>query len=146
MFTAYWIWLYIGAALMMLELISPGFVIFFFGLAAATTGIVKMFLGDNFTITWQILSFTLFSVIYLAFLRRVVKKVFLGNIETSLSNFENDFPGKVAIVTEVINPPLAGRVMLGDSEWTAVSEKPIEKGVNVRILERDNLTLKVERI
>lgn len=146
MFTAYWIWLYIGAALMMLELISPGFVIFFFGLAAATTGIVKMFLGDNFTITWQILSFTLFSVIYLAFLRRVVKKVFLGNIETSQSNFENDFPGKVAVVTEVINPPLAGRVMLGDSEWTAVSEKPIEKGVNVRILERDNLTLKVERI
>lgn len=146
MFTAYWIWLYIGAALMMLELISPGFVIFFFGLAAATTGIVKMFLGDNFTITWQILSFTLFSVIYLAFLRRVVKKVFLGNIETSQSNFENDFPGKVAVVTEVINPPLAGRVMLGDSEWTAVSEKPIEKGVNVRILERDNLTLRVERI
>lgn len=146
MFTAYWIWLYIGAALMMLELISPGFVIFFFGLAAATTGIVKMFLGDNFTITWQILSFTLFSVIYLAFLRRVVKKVFLGNIETSQSNFENDFPGKVAVVTEVINPPLAGRVMLGDSEWTAVSEKLIEKGVNVRILERDNLTLKVERI
>ena len=28
MFTADWIWLYIGSALMILELISPGFVIF----------------------------------------------------------------------------------------------------------------------
>lgn len=146
MFTADWIWLYIGAALMILELISPGFVVFFFGLAAATTGVLIMFTGDAFTMMWQILTFAGLSIVYLVFLRRVVKKVFSGTVETSASNFEDDFPGKIAVVTEDINTPLSGRVMLGDSEWTAVADAPIEKGVNVRVVVRDNLTLKVERV
>ena len=146
MFTADWIWLYIGAALMILELISPGFVVFFFGLAAATTGVLTMFMGDAFTMMWQVLTFAGLSVVYLVFLRRVVKKVFSGTVETSASNFEDDFPGKIAVVTEDINTSLSGRVMLGDSEWTAVADTSIEKGVNVRVVSRDNLTLKVERV
>lgn len=146
MFTADWIWLYIGSALMILELISPGFVIFFFGLAAATTGVLTMFAGDAFTMMWQLLAFAGFSIVYLVFLRRAVKKVFSGSVEKSASNFEDDFPGKIAVVTEDINMPLSGRVMLGDSEWTAVSDTSIEKGVNVRVVVRDNLTLKVERV
>ena len=31
-----WIWMYFGAFLMLAELASPGFVVFFFGLGAAT--------------------------------------------------------------------------------------------------------------
>ncbi len=31
-----WLWMYAGAFLMFAELASPGFVVFFFGLAAAT--------------------------------------------------------------------------------------------------------------
>lgn len=146
MFTADWIWLYIGSALMILELISPGFVIFFFGLAAATTGVVTRFSGDGFTTVWQVLTFAGLSIVYLVFLRRGVKKLFSGTVETSASNFEDDFPGKIAVVTEDINTPLSGRVMLGDAEWTAVADVPIEKGVNVRVVVRDNLTLKVERV
>lgn len=146
MFTADWIWLYIGAALMMLELISPGFVVFFFGLAAATTGVLTMFAEDAFTTIWQVVTFAGLSIVYLVFLRRVVKKLFSGTVETSASNFEDDFPGKIAVVTEDINTPLSGRVMLGDAEWTAVADAPIEKGVNVRVVVRDNLTLKVERV
>jgi membrane protein implicated in regulation of membrane protease activity len=146
MFTADWIWLYIGSALMILELISPGFVIFFFGLAAATTGVLTMFAGDAFTMMWQLLAFAGFSIVYLVFLRRAVKKVFSGSVEKSASNFEDDFPGKIAVVTEAINPPLSGRVMLGDAEWTAVADSPIEKNVNVRVIVRDNLTLKVGRV
>ena len=57
MFTAEWIWLYIGAALMMLELVSPGFVIFFFGLAAATVGVLRMIFAGSFTTTWQLVAF-----------------------------------------------------------------------------------------
>lgn len=146
MFTADWIWLYVGSALMMLELISPGFVVFFFGLAAATTGVLTMFAEDAFTTIWQVLTFAGLSIVYLVFLRRVVKKLFSGTVETSASNFEDDFPGKIAVVTEDINTPLSGRVMLGDAEWTAVADAPIEKGVNVRVVVRDNLTLKVERV
>lgn len=146
MFTADWLWLYAGAALMMLELVSPGFVIFFFGLAAATTGAFAMCVGDAFTAIWQLFSFAGLSVVYLVFLRRALKKVFSGTVETSASNFQDDFPGKIAVVTEAVKPPLSGRVLLGDSEWTAVADSPIEKDVNVRVVARDNLTLKVERV
>ena len=120
--------------------------IFFFGLAAATTGVLTMFAGDAFTKMWQLLAFAGFSIVYLVFLRRAVKKVFSGSVEKSASNFEDDFPGKIAVVTEAINPPLSGRVMLGDAEWTAVADSPIEKNVNVRVIVRDNLTLKVGRV
>ena len=36
-----WLWLYFGAFLMLAELASPGFVVFFFGLAAATVAVLK---------------------------------------------------------------------------------------------------------
>ena len=105
-----------------------------------------MFAEDAFTTIWQVVTFAGLSIVYLVFLRRGVKKLFSGTVETSASNFEDDFPGKIAVVTEDINTPLSGRVMLGDAEWTAVADAPIEKGVNVRVVVRDNLTLKVERV
>ena len=36
-----WLWMYAGAFLMLAELASPGFVVFFFGLAAATVSMLK---------------------------------------------------------------------------------------------------------
>ena len=39
---------------MLAELLLPGFVIFFFGLSAATVGLIRFALGDAFTLTWPI--------------------------------------------------------------------------------------------
>ena len=36
--SAGWMWLYVGAGLMLAEILMPGFVVFFFGLSAATLG------------------------------------------------------------------------------------------------------------
>ena len=47
-----WLWLYAGAFLMLLELLAPGFVIFFFGLSAATVGLCRAAFGEAFTLTW----------------------------------------------------------------------------------------------
>ena len=58
-------------------------------------------------------------------------------------------PREVATIrklTAAIRPPLTGRVMLGDSEWTAESERPIEVGADVRVVAQQNLTMKVEEI
>lgn len=142
-----WIWLCAGAVLMMLELATPGFVMFFFGLAAATTGVLTMILGEEcFSSVWQLLSFSFFSVVYLLFLRRLLKKLFSGSVATSDADLESGFAGKIAIVTEEIQPPRHGRVMLGDAEWTAVSSSVVAKGANVRVVSRDNLTLTVEAV
>ena len=58
-----WLWLYVGAFLMLAELLLPGFVIFFFGLSAATVGLLRFALGDTFTLTWQLAAFSAFTIL-----------------------------------------------------------------------------------
>jgi hypothetical protein len=138
-----WLWMYAGALLMLMELLAPGFVIFFFGLSAATVGLCRFALGDAFDLTWQLASFSAFSIVYLVFLRRWMKKVFSGTVETSCADFENANVGRTGRVTVAVNPPLAGRVIVGDAEWNAVSETSLPVGADVRVVAQDNLTVKV---
>ena len=141
-----WLWIYAGAALMLLELIAPGFVICFFGLSAATVGVLKFALGDVLTLTWQLAAFSAFSILYIVLLRRYLTKVFVGGKVETKTDFDNESVGRVGKVTEAILPPLTGRVMLGDSEWTAASDRPVEAGASVKVVAQQNLTMKVEEI
>ena len=141
-----WLWLYAGAFLMLMELLAPGFVIFFFGLSAATVGLFRAVIGEAFSPTWQMVAFSVFSILYLVVLRRWLKKTFSGSVESASTDFSNEYVGRVGKVTEAIRPPLTGRVMLGDSEWTAASDRPVEAGANVKVVAQQNLTMKVEEI
>ena len=141
-----WLWMYAGAILMLMELMAPGFVIFFFGLSAATVGLCRFAFGNSFDLTWQLAAFSAFSILYLVFLRRLVQKVFTGKVETSGEDFENENVGRLGKVTTAINPPLTGRVMLGDAEWSAEADSPISTGADVRVVAQRNLTVKVSSI
>lgn len=142
-----WIWLYIGAFLMLMEMTAPGFVIFFFGLAAATIGILLFVLPSGFelSLTWQVALFSFFSILYLVTLRRYVKSVFLGDTNES-KTIDSEYAGRVAKVVETVRPGVPGRVMMGDAEWTASAGECLERGVDVKVVGRDNLTLIVERV
>lgn len=140
-----WLWLYLGAFLMLMELLAPGFVIFFFGLSAATVGLCRFACGEAFSLTWQLAAFSAFSILYLVFLRRWMKRLFTGASETSTADFNNESVGRLGKVTEAIEPPLAGRAMIGDSEWSATADEAIPVGTNVRVIAQSNLTMKVER-
>ncbi len=146
MLSCAWLWIYAGAALMLLELIAPGFILCFFGLSAATVGILKSVFGGAFTLTWQLAAFSVFSVLYIVILRRYLKRVFVGGKVETKTDFDNESVGRVGKLTAAVLPPLTGRVLLGDSEWTAESERPIEVGANVRVVAQQNLTMKVEEI
>ena len=146
MLSCAWLWIYAGAALMLLELIAPGFILCFFGLSAATVGVLKFVFGSAFTLTWQLAAFSVFSVLYIVILRRYLKRVFVGGKVETKTDFDNESVGRVGKLTAAIQPPLTGRVMLGDSEWTAESERPIEVGANVRVVAQQNLTMKVEAL
>ena len=146
MTTCAWLWIYAGAALMLLELIVPGFVLCFFGLSAATVGLLRFAFGEGFTPTLQLAAFSALSVLYIVLLRRYLTKVFVGGKVETKTDFDNESVGRVGRVTEAINPPLAGRVILGDSEWTATSEKPVPVGANVRVVAQANLTMTVEEV
>jgi len=146
MMTCGWLWIYAGAALMLLELVAPGFILCFFGLSAATVGLLRFAFGDAFTATWQLASFSALSILYIVLLRHWLKRVFVGDREESKANFTNESVGRTGKVTEAINPPLAGRVMIGDAEWNAESSVQILAGADVRVVSQSNLTMVVEKI
>jgi hypothetical protein len=138
--------MYLGAVLMLMELMAPGFVIFFFGLSAATVGLLRFAFGEGFDLTWQLSAFSVFSVMYIIFLRRWMQKIFTGKVETSGADLENPNLGRLGKVTISIKPPLPGRVMVGDAEWAAEADTAVEVGANVRVVAQNNLTMKVEAV
>ena len=143
---AKWLWLYAGAILMLAEILAPGFVIFFFGLAAATVGLVMFVLPEAFhlTPTWQMALFSFFSILYLVTLRRYMKSVFLGDSEETKAL--DEYVGRLAKVTETVRPEAPGRVLLGDAEGTAVASERLDPGTEVKVVGRKNLTLEIERL
>ena len=146
MLTCAWLWIYAGAALMLLELIAPGFILCFFGLSAATVGALRSVFGEAFTPTWQLAAFSAFSILYIVLLRQYLKKVFVGGKVETKTDFDNESVGRIGQVTTAINPPLAGRILLGDAEWTAEADEPIDVGSNVKVVAQQNLTMRVERV
>ena len=138
-----WLWLYAGAALMLMEILAPGFVIFFFGLAAATVGLV-LFVTD-LSATMQMVLFTVFSIVYLCGLRRLVKNVFMGEtVKTELIGSE--YVGRYGEVVEKITAACPGRILVGDAQWTAVANTDIEPGKKVKVIAQQNLTFTVEPV
>ena len=141
-----WLWLYFGAFLMLMELLAPGFVVFFFGLSASTVGLCRFAFGDAFSLTWQLAAFSAFSILYLVVLRRWLRKLFTGGRVETKTDFDNEYVGRVGRVVEAIRPPLAGRVMIGDAEWTASADVPLAVGTTIEVISQNNLTMKVKEV
>ena len=141
-----WLWLYLGAFLMLMELLAPGFVLFFFGLSAGTVGLCRFAFGEEFGATWQIAAFSAFSIVYLLVLRRWLRRIFLGRTEVAETDFDNQYAGRAGRVVAAIEPPLSGRVEIGDAEWDAVADGPIPAGATVTVVSQTNLTMKVKEI
>ena len=139
-----WLWMYVGAFLMLAELASPGFVVFFFGLAAASVSLLK-WLCPSLPLWGQLAAFSALSILYLLVLRRAVRKVFTGDVQESRS-VANEYVGRVGRVVEAVRPGVPGRILLGDAEWSARSDQRLDPGAEVRVVAQENLTLAVEPV
>ncbi len=139
-----WIWLYVGAFLMLAELASPGFVVFFFGLAAVTVSVLR-WIFPALPLWGQLAAFSVLSIFYLLVLRRYIKSVFMGEKDESPS-IDNEYVGRVGRVVEEIRPEVPGRILVGDAEWAAQAATRLELGAEVRVVAQENLTLRVAAI
>ncbi|MEI7900956.1 MAG: NfeD family protein [bacterium] len=137
-------WLFLGVGLIILEVMTPGLVSIFFGLAALMVALVA-WLVPAFGQGWQWLAFSVFSVLFIFLLRKSLKKVFSGEREVSDSP-SDEFSGKMAVVVEAVAPNKPGRVEFCGSNWTAEAGNALPAGASVRIISRKNLTLKVEAV
>ena len=135
------LWFLAGVIFFILELLLPGLIVFFFGIGAWATALALYLLPMS--LSSQLLVFLSASLLFLVLLRSALKKVFLGRTlekDAMDSSLPSSATGEVI---EDILPPALGKIKYAGSFWQASAEQPFAKGTVVRILEKNNLTVKV---
>jgi len=135
-------WFLIGLGLFLLELVIPGFFIFFFGLGAWATALVCL-IGEP-GINLQIIIFAITSVLSLIGLRRIIQKKFFYSKEDKSGEVEDEFTGKEALAVTDFGGQQTGKVEFKGTTWKAESSSEIKSGQRVIILEKDDFKLIVE--
>ena len=132
-----------GLALMLLELATPGFVLFFFGLGAWVAALWA-WTGTGHLAS-QLVVFLVSSLLFLVFLRKYATGLFKGGKSQTGKVPNDDTLGKRVIVIEDIDPVhLKGKIELNGTHWNATSDVHIRKGTQVEITGRKGLTLTVK--
>jgi membrane protein implicated in regulation of membrane protease activity len=136
------VWFIIGLALFLLELVLPGFVIFFFGVGAWITALLCLVVNPG--INLQVIVFALTSVLSLLVFRKMIQKRFFYVREDRSNAVEDEFTGKEARAVADFGADKSGKVDFKGTTWKAESESDIKAGQMVIILEKENFKLKVE--
>lgn len=136
------IWFMIGLVLFLLELVIPGFVIFFFGLGAWVTALVCLIADPGINI--QALIFVVVSVLALVGLRKIIAKKFFYSKDNRSEEVEDEFTGKEAIAITDFGTDKNGKVEFKGTNWKAESAFAIKAGQTVIIIEKENFKLFVE--
>lgn len=136
------IWFIIGLVLFILELVLPGFVLFFFGIGAWITALLCLVANPG--INLQAIVFTITSILSLVLLRRMIKRKFLYSRDDLSKAVEDEFTGREALALDDIIPGAGGKVEFKGTTWNAESEATIKKGQRVIIKGKENFKLFVE--
>jgi len=132
-----WTWMILAAVLFVLEVLSPGSFLMWFGLASAVTGV----LAFDISWQWQLVWFCLLSLasvlIALKYLRR-------HPLESERRLLNERAVQHIGQCYDLVDPIVNGRgsVKIGDSIWR-VEGPELPLGSRVRILGCDGTLLKV---
>ena len=135
-------WFILGILLFILELITPGFFIFFFGLGACVTAIVCMIFDPGINI--QIIIFAIVSILSLLALRKILKEKFFAADDEKSKSIEDEFTGRDAVAITDFDSNNMGKVEFKGTSWKAESNAPVKIGQIVTIIEKEGFTLKIE--
>ncbi|MBG0858236.1 MAG: NfeD family protein [Bacteroidales bacterium] len=136
------IWFIIGLVLFLLELVIPGFVIFFFGVGAWITALLCLIADPG--INLQGIVFAVTSVLSLLALRKMIQRKFFYDKHDHSEEVEDEFTGREAVAVTGFGPGKDGKVEFKGTSWKAESESEIKEGQIVIIIDKDNFKLKVE--
>lgn len=135
-------WFLLGLCLFLLELVMPGFFIFFFGLGAWVTALVCLIGHPG--VNLQIIIFAITSVISLIALRRIIQRKFFNSKGTQSEDVEDEFTGKEALATIDFGGMKKGKVEFKGTTWTSESTSEIKEGQRVIIVEKESFKLIVK--
>ncbi len=146
MYQPWFVWALIGLACIGLEMLMPGFVIFFFGLGGLATALFSLIPAVSGMLWLQVLIFIFFSTLSLVFLRRRFSRIFGGTIfDSHKGNPEEVGIGKTTEVIETVGTVTEGRIRFQGTSWKAhCREGEIAAGKMARIVSREGMTYLVE--
>ncbi len=136
-----WSWIVGGLVLLAIELIVPGGVFVWLGLAAIITGLSILVFPISFA--WQWVLFGILSIagvaIWLKFGRRASNEI---TENPFLNRRAERLIGREVVLKEAINQGV-GRVKIDDTTWR-VAGPDLAKGKRVKIVGHDGAILRVE--
>jgi membrane protein implicated in regulation of membrane protease activity len=132
------IWIAIMIVFAVIEGFTLGLFTIWFAVGAAVATLVALLGGSPLI---QVVVFFAVSLILLFFTRPIlVKKLKVGREKNNIELIE----GKIALVTEAIEPFKSGLVKVDGVVWTAVGEAPgfaVDKGAEVEIIRIEGVKL-----
>lgn len=143
-----WIlWLILGVVLIIAEVFTLGFVLFWFGIGALAAALVG-FLG--FGLIWQFLVFAGVSIALTAMSRTIFAKYLPHGDGNAMKSGVDSLPGKIGTVTAASKGALQeGAVKVFGSTWTAYpieGEKELVEGEKVEVVEIKGSSIYVRRV
>ena len=140
--TAPVIWFATGFVLLLLEFVSPGIIIIFFGIGAWIVAVLLLFL--DLSINLQLIIFIISSILLLVSLRKWFRGLFGTDSPPvkSESELTDEFIGKHATVSHEISPQIGGKIEFRGTVWDAQADETIAAGAVVEIIAKHNITSK----
>lgn len=137
-----WNWLYLVVALFLLDLVIPGGHFLWFRFAAVGVGILGLATGIAWQ--WQVVAFSVFSVIAALCVRKYVQPDLVTCDVPDLNTRSQQYVGRLFVVQDAIECG-RGKVRVGDTIWSA--EGPdAPAGAKVTVTGVQGTVLVVERV
>lgn len=140
--TGHWVWLALGVALAIAELLAPGYFLIWIAAAALLTGAVAAAVPIG--LTAQVVTFAVLAAIVLAGARTWLKRNPVESADPKMNDRGARLVGETVVVTAAIDGG-SGRVRQGDTEWLAHGPDA-EPGTRMRVSGHDGAVLVVEHL
>jgi inner membrane protein len=136
----WWYWILLGLTLLGLEILSGGFYLMFFGLAALAVGALVVFaVAEPVWLQWVL--FSVLSVASLLFFRGRILRTIKAKDQTQ--KYSDSLVGEVATLLEDLPPGSTGKAELRGATWSVRNggAAMLSKGQRSRVLRVEGLTL-----
>lgn len=143
---AWIVWIVLGVGLIVAEIFTLGFVLFWFGIGALAAALIG-FLGFGFGA--QFLVFCVVSVVLTLLSRTIFSKYYSHNDENAYKSGIDALPGQVGTVISASRGALnSAEVKVYGSVWTAFSEDEdlLKEGEKVEVVRVKGASIYVRRI
>ena len=132
-------WLIVVIGLAILEMATTSLVSIWFVLSGLLAMIAALFIKS---LLIQVAIFVIFGLLFMLLTKKITKKIVPEKQRTNIDRIV----GMIGIVTEKISKNHPGEVKVDGKRWTAISNKTIDVGSSVKVLEINSTKLTVERM